>query len=423
MVEAVFENVLSMEAAYGVICRHSEAGWYEFRIYVSGPKAGAYTMFKYDANLKAQYKNPLVALHAGFDHYFTYDIRLGINSQNKLGLRCEGNQFRIYINEKEQLHYRNGQITDDSFSSGTAGVAVQSLGDSSAEIGLTEFRVSGTNLQETSGMGGSQITETDSPAVIANPQISETDLFDTAQEALPEPRPVNTEESVSINLMATLAALQTVIAEAQIEMQPVEQQISPTPPAELLPSVDSQPTFVPPEPALEIPTAVLLPTLTSVPASPTALPAIPVVQAKLGQKVNCGNQFQFEFFYQPTVGSVLSGKVASDRFLSFRAKITNLTNKTLVGLPARTFKAIGVTDGIEQEFPLNVMTTLLTSDSWDLGMIVEELTPGSTLDTFLVFSVPQKIKEWYLDFVPIEKLSDGPFCRIRIKLPPINFQN
>ncbi len=146
-IEAEFENILSMEASYGVICRYSEDGWYEFRIYVSGPRAGAYTFFKYDAALKAAYKNPYVQVHAGYTQYNTMDIKLGLNVKNKLGLSCEENKFRLFINDKEQKHYKNGEMTDRSFDSGRDGVIFQTYGNNISKLDLLSFDVYSEEIQ------------------------------------------------------------------------------------------------------------------------------------------------------------------------------------------------------------------------------------------------------------------------------------
>ena len=138
-VEATFENIRSNVATYAIMCRYSEDGWYELRIGVTGSEAGSYKLMKYDAYLKDQYKNPYVLLHKNMDRYFTGDIKLGSNVKNKLGLLCEGDEIKVYINDKEQFPIKNGRITDDQFEEGGVGFSAQSYGSGIADIDITKF--------------------------------------------------------------------------------------------------------------------------------------------------------------------------------------------------------------------------------------------------------------------------------------------
>ncbi|HOW06751.1 MAG TPA: hypothetical protein PLQ28_02890 [Flexilinea sp.] len=139
LVEATFENILSNVASYAVICRYSEDGWYELRVNVSGPEAGSYKLLKYDFYRKEQYKNPYVLLHKGMDRIFSVDIKLGLNVKNKLGLLCEGDEIKAYINDKEQFPIKNGKITDDQFEEGSVGFSAQTYGEGLAKIDIVKF--------------------------------------------------------------------------------------------------------------------------------------------------------------------------------------------------------------------------------------------------------------------------------------------
>ena len=139
-VEATFENVYSSNSQYGVVCRHHDYGWYEFRIVVSGEYAGTYTVYKYDQYLKSQGKAPYINLHPGMDRYYSYDIKLGINARNTLKMICEGDEIRVFINDVEQHPIRNGKLRDYDFTDGESGVVIWSqVPGGEAQIDVTRF--------------------------------------------------------------------------------------------------------------------------------------------------------------------------------------------------------------------------------------------------------------------------------------------
>ena len=139
-VEATFENVFSSNTQYGIVCRHHDYGWYEFRVVHSGEWAGSYTVYKYDQYLKSQGKAPYVILHPGMDRYFTHDIKLGINARNTLKMICEGDEIRIFINGNEQFPIRNGRLRDDDFSDGDSGAVIWTqVPGGEAQIDITKF--------------------------------------------------------------------------------------------------------------------------------------------------------------------------------------------------------------------------------------------------------------------------------------------
>ncbi|HQG89984.1 MAG TPA: hypothetical protein PKX80_10765 [Flexilinea sp.] len=172
---------------------------------------------------------------------------------------------------------------------------------------------------------------------------------------------------------------------------------------------------------------VQIPEATEIPKVPeileiTETPEImEILPAQLGQKINCGNKFQFTFYYQPLMSKSNSGQVAKGKFLVARVLITNLTDRTLEGLPARSFRLHGIIDGVDQEYKLHIANSFITSDRWDVGLITDTIQAGGMLDTFLVFDVPGKADNWYLKFEPIAKSSEGPFCRVAIQVPKINY--
>lgn len=168
-----------------------------------------------------------------------------------------------------------------------------------------------------------------------------------------------------------------------------------------------------------IPTEILnSPEIPEVTETPEVMEILP---AQLGQKINCGNKFQFTFYYQPLMTKSNSSQVAKGKFLVSRVIITNLTDQTLEGIPARSFRLHGIIDGIDQEYKLHIANSFITSDRWDVGLLTDTIQAGGSLDTFLVFDVPGIATSWYLKFEPIVKSSEGPFCSVAIQVPKNNY--
>lgn len=437
-VEAVFENILTAEASYGLICRSNEEGWYEFRIYVSGPRAGAYTFLRYETGRKTKFQTPYVTVHAGMDQIFTHDIKLGLNVKNKLGLSCQGDQFRLYINDNEQRQFKKGEFSDNFFTEGSDGVMFNTYGNNIAQFDLSEFSVYGNDLQPSaSSFVEVPAQPVQEEAIIPLIQELIQPTLSAPIEELPqvvEHTPVNPEFQPAETASATSTSETSNSEDSEdsvIYFFSSSQQSSSDKTAETREDPDDS-NILPPVSIIEEIPVETAPETGSISEPPEVPPPVPVPvaiepeiisEARLGQVIPCGNAFQFSFFWQPKMVRSLSGEKTQARFLYFRAQITNLTGETIITLPARSFKALSVINGVSQEYRLNTGVSLLTSDSWDVGLITDSLEPGKTLDTFLVFEVPGHADEWYLDFQPILKLSDGPLCAIRMKFPKIDYQD
>jgi hypothetical protein len=126
-VEAKVEVVNGNDLGISVFCRGSDQGFYEFRIRTGGSFPGTYEVYKYDFKLKAQNKNPYFNLLKNLERVSTYDIKTGF-STNVVGMRCVGNEIHLYVNGKEQIPFKNGDIIrDDSLTQGTVGAGVMSF--------------------------------------------------------------------------------------------------------------------------------------------------------------------------------------------------------------------------------------------------------------------------------------------------------
>jgi len=142
-VEAEFETFKGGPNGIAVICRGSNRGWYELRITTinsSGrPYAGSYELYRYDYSLKEQGKNPYYNLLRNMPRINSVDIVNGY-SYNTIGLICEGNQIRPFINGVEQFPNKQ-QVFDDVLTEGTVGVGAMSFGGGPVEIVFNSFTV------------------------------------------------------------------------------------------------------------------------------------------------------------------------------------------------------------------------------------------------------------------------------------------
>lgn len=121
-VQAEVENYGQLDNAFSLMCRATEAGWYELRI----SSQGYYELLRYDQYLADEGKNA-----------YTNFVESRIGSTliksgeevNVFALSCEGNQLKVFING-EQVYYdkRPLAIEDTTYPEGTIGFGVLSYG-------------------------------------------------------------------------------------------------------------------------------------------------------------------------------------------------------------------------------------------------------------------------------------------------------
>ncbi|NMB60742.1 MAG: hypothetical protein GYA18_00205 [Chloroflexi bacterium] len=122
IVQAEVENYGQLDNAFSLMCRASDAGWYELRI----SSQGYYELLRYDQYLAAEGKNA----YTNF-----VESRIGstlINSgldKNVFALSCQGTQLKVFING-EQVYYDKRPLTieDNTYSGGTIGFGALSYG-------------------------------------------------------------------------------------------------------------------------------------------------------------------------------------------------------------------------------------------------------------------------------------------------------
>jgi len=122
IVQAEVENYGQLDNATSLMCRASDAGWYELRI----SSQGYYELLRYDKYLADEGKNAYTNFVEG---------RIGstlINSgldKNVFALSCVDNQLTVFINgEQVYKDKRPLAIEDNTYLEGTVGFGVLSYG-------------------------------------------------------------------------------------------------------------------------------------------------------------------------------------------------------------------------------------------------------------------------------------------------------
>lgn len=462
-VEAVFDNILSNEASYGVICRYSDQGWYELRINIAGPLAGSFSVMKYDPDRKAKFLNSYVEIHPGMTHIFTADIKLGLKVKNKIRLDCNGDRFKVTINDQPQTQFNGGIFTDSQFSEGAAGVTVHAYQTGSVKIDLTGFNVKGDNLplyvkssSEIPSGGVLEKAEMPTNPVSSGPDITSLNQTIAALEAMlnsqaatPEipsteapvptatPAPDNTpipaetlmpvgfihepEETAKIEktgLSLTLLALFGLL-----EMSSDNTEIPPM--DDMLPASTEIAIAEPntPEPVADPEIDALTHTLTALESNvekqeqTTQIETTDIGNVLTGQAVDCAQKFSFQIVYQPMMTGAVSGERANGKFLYFRAKLTNNTEED-VFVPANMFQAVSPSG---TAYPLDMLASVKTAEKWDLDNLAKPVPAGKTIDFFLVFDTSGEKGSWRMLFEPVLRLQEGPVCSVSFALPSVNY--
>ncbi len=133
-VEARGQVMSGTNVSMVVACRISDAGWDEFRVNSKGMYAGSYELYRFDRSLVGK-KNPYIQLTA-MDRVNTLDIKTGLQA-NTIGLSCNGQELRIFINGKEQTGM--GKIVDKVLTSGTVGVGVIGYNQTASTFSFESF--------------------------------------------------------------------------------------------------------------------------------------------------------------------------------------------------------------------------------------------------------------------------------------------
>lgn len=126
-IETEFETLGPGQNGVALFCRGSDKGFYELRVSTAGATGSSFQLFRYDFNLRSQGRNPYVNLLGGYDRLRTVDLVSGIYKTNKIGLLCEGQNIRVFINGVEQVKAKNEYWTDNTLADGTIGIGAMSF--------------------------------------------------------------------------------------------------------------------------------------------------------------------------------------------------------------------------------------------------------------------------------------------------------
>lgn len=122
IVQAEVQNYGQLDNAFSLMCRATEAGWYELRI----SSQGYYELLRYDRYLADEGKNAytnFVQTRVGSTFI------KGGEETNVFALSCQGTQLKVFING-EQVYYDKRPLTieDTTYSEGTIGFGALSYG-------------------------------------------------------------------------------------------------------------------------------------------------------------------------------------------------------------------------------------------------------------------------------------------------------
>lgn len=132
VVQAEVENFGQLDVAFSLICRASDAGWYEFRI---SPQ-GYYELLRYDEYKRKEGKNTYT--NFAERRIVSSYIKGGLDT-NVFSLSCAGDQIKGFINGEEiYKDKRPLTIEDTTYSSGTFGFGVLGYGK---EVDMTFNRI------------------------------------------------------------------------------------------------------------------------------------------------------------------------------------------------------------------------------------------------------------------------------------------
>lgn len=124
IVQAEVENFGQLDNAFSLMCRASDAGWYELRI----SSQGYYELLRFDQYLADEGKNAYTNFVEG--QIGSTLINSGTNTKNVFTLSCEDDQLKAFING-EQVYFDKRPLTivDDTYSEGTIGFGALSYGN------------------------------------------------------------------------------------------------------------------------------------------------------------------------------------------------------------------------------------------------------------------------------------------------------
>jgi hypothetical protein len=111
VIDAEAENIGSNGNGFALVCRMTQAGWYEVRI----SSGGEYAFYRYDQKLRDDNQNPYVQLGGGGSNRIKTGPKV-----NQFKMTCIGSEIRLFVNG-EEIRAAKKIINDKNFSDGQVG--------------------------------------------------------------------------------------------------------------------------------------------------------------------------------------------------------------------------------------------------------------------------------------------------------------
>lgn len=141
----------------------------------------------------------------------------------------------------------------------------------------------------------------------------------------------------------------------------------------------------------------------------------------VGETVVCGN-YALRIVQQPVLGKY-TNKLISDNdleYLMVRIEISNVSSEVLGWVSPESFAVIDTYKGrMYSTYHLDITASAATVQAAGQRLFLEEIAPGKTMLTTLVFSVYPDVDGWVMRFAPRYYYEDNPLDVITFQLPAV----
>lgn len=141
----------------------------------------------------------------------------------------------------------------------------------------------------------------------------------------------------------------------------------------------------------------------------------------IGRVLECGD-YSLRLLQQPVIGKYSNMLIADNEleYLIVRVAITNNSERTRGWLDAESFKILETYKGlIYSTYDLDIPVSAKSSEKFGQQAYFEEIAPGETMYTTLVFSVYPDVDGWILRFSPRAYYEDAPSESVSFQLPKV----
>lgn len=139
----------------------------------------------------------------------------------------------------------------------------------------------------------------------------------------------------------------------------------------------------------------------------------------VGKVIECGD-YSIRLLQQPVIGKYSNKLIADNEleYLMVRVAIVNNSDKVRGWLNSDSFKILETYKGhMYSTYDLDVPVSAVTAAGSGQPAYFEEIAPGDTMYTTLVFSVYPDVDGWVLRFAPRAYYEDAPAETVSFQLP------